>query len=165
MRSGCADSRWETWTPRYSSAARVAEGQLLAAMANTPSKAVRVMATMATASGAMQVTKEHARERAQERGVGSGTAVAPGVDATTEALQSGTRPKPRRPGAPGQAPGGARAFPRPPARRLVRSSTRSTAARRTHAMSTSTSPSGICRDPHENFHFCLANGLDRYLGS
>ena len=67
-------------------------------MANTPSEAVRVMVTMATASGAMQVTKEHARERAhQELGVGSGTAVAPDVDATTEAVQSGTRPKSRRP--------------------------------------------------------------------
>ena len=97
MRSGCADSRWETWTPRYSSAAGVAERQLLAAMANTPSKAVRVMVTMAAASDAMQVTHDQARERAQERGVGSGTAVAPGVDATTEAVQSGTRPKSRRP--------------------------------------------------------------------
>ena len=83
MRSGCADSRWETWTPRYSSAAGVAERQLLAAMANTPSKAVRVMATMATASGAMQVTKEHARERAQEHCVGSGANVAPWRDVDT----------------------------------------------------------------------------------
>ena len=107
MRSRRADSRWETWTPQYSAAAGVAEGQLLAAMANTPSKAVRVMVTMAAASGAMQATKDHARERAQERGVESGTAVAPGVDVTTGALQSETWPKSRRPAAPGQAPGGA----------------------------------------------------------
>ena len=107
MRSGCADSRWETWTPRYSSAAGVAERQLLAAMANAPSKAVRVMVTMAAASDAMRVTHDHAREMVQERGVGSGTAVAPGVDVTTEALQSGTRPKSRRLAAPGNAPSGA----------------------------------------------------------
>ena len=108
MRPRRADSRWETWTPQYSSAAAVAEGQLLTAMANAPSKAVRVLVTMAAASGAMEVTTEHARQRAQERGVGSGTmAVALGVDATTEASQSGTRPKPRRLAAPGNAPSGA----------------------------------------------------------
>ena len=60
----------------------------MAAMANTPSKAVRVMVAMAAASGAMQVTKEHARVRAQEHCVGSGANVAPGATWTSWGVQS-----------------------------------------------------------------------------